>query len=610
MRLGVSWYPEHVEPSRWTVDARRMRETGLELVRVGEFAWAVMEPGRGRFDWDWLDEAVDVLARHDLDVILCTPTAAPPVWLCEERPEILLVRPDGSPAPWGARRHVSFSSAAFREESRRITAALADRYGKHPAVVAWQLDNEPGNRDTARSWSPEAEERFQHWLERRYGTIDALNGAWGTRFWGQVYPSFASVRLPRPTTAQHSPSIELAHRRFADDEMTSFIAEQAEIVRAASPGRDICTNHHLSGLDADARAQGGLTGLLAHNCYPHGLSGPLEVAYAHELCRAGAGRSRRGWVMEIQPGPINWSRINPPVPPGQVRVWTWQAALHGMEAHVWFTWRMARTGGEQYHAALRTHDDEPSPGGREAADVARELAEHAELLARPRPRIALLHSYDDAFAIRIDPHREGFRLRNLQLAAFAAARRLGHELDVVEAEDDWSGYEVVLAPGLHLHDGERENRLRAAVSDGRLVVLGPRSLVRDREHASTARPLPTGLTDLLGARVDEALSRWAEDDQTVESFGDAPAGVWTESLRLDAGAEVLARYGGRGHLAGRPAAVRRGSLVYAGFSSEEAWVGLLGSLVGGRDLGASLEVFERDGRRVVLDHERLEVRFE
>jgi beta-galactosidase len=608
VKLGVSWYPEHVEPSRWPVDAGRMRDTGLELVRVAEFAWAVMEPARGRFDWGWLDEAIDVLAAHGLGVILCTPTAATPVWLCEERPEILLVHRDGSRAPWGTRRHGSFSSSAYREESRRITSALAERYGEHLAVVAWQLDNEPGLGDTARCWSAEAEQRFQAWLERRYGTIDSLNEAWGTRFWGQVYPSFAGVQLPRAAPAQHSPSIELAHRRFANEEVTSFIAEQVEIVRAGSPGRDIATNHHLSTLDGDFHAMGGLTGLLTHNCYPQGVSGPLEVAYVHELCRANAGQARRGWVMETQPGPVNWGEINPPVPPGQVRLWTWQAALHGMEAHVWFTWRMARTGGEQYHAALRTHDDEPSAGGREAAEVARELAERADLIARPQPRIALLHSYDDAFAIQIDPHRAGFRLRDLQLAAFSAARRLGYELDVVDAEDDWGAYAIVLAPGLHLHDGGREERLRAAAAGGQLVVLGPRALVRDREHASTARPLPTGLVDALGARVDEAHSRTRADDQTLDG---APAGVWTESLRVEApDAEVLARYGGPGHLAGAPAAVRRGNLVYAGFSSAEGWLSLLRGLVGGDDLGPELEVFERAGRRVVLDHGRLELRID
>lgn len=318
MKLGVSWYPEHVEPSRWPVDAERMRETGLELVRIAEFAWAMMEPARGRFDWAWLDDAIEVLEARGLGVILCTPTAAPPVWLCEERPEILLVREDGSRAPWGTRRHVSFSSTAFRQESRRITSALAERYGEHPAVVAWQLDNEPGNGNTTRSWSPEAEQRFQSWLEHRYGTIEALNDAWGTRFWGQVYPSFGSVKLPRKGPAQHSPSIELAHRRFANEEMTSFVAEQVEIVRAASPGRDLATNHHLSGMDGDFRALGGLTGLLTHNCYPQGISGPLEVAYVHELCRANAGPARRGWVMETQPRPGQLGSDQPARAAGEV----------------------------------------------------------------------------------------------------------------------------------------------------------------------------------------------------------------------------------------------------------------------------------------------------
>ena len=608
MRLGVSWYPEHVDSSRWDTDAARMRATGLELVRIAEFAWACFEPARGQFEWAWLDEAIETLGRHGLSVVMSTPTATPPVWLCHQRPDILGVRPDGSSWPIGTRRHTSFSSSAYREESQRITHALVDRYGKHPAVVAWQLDNEPGNRDTARCWSPEAESRFQTWLEAQFGTIDALNDAWGTAFWSTAYPSFDAVRLPRPGPERQSPSIELSHRRFAQIEMASFIDEQAQIVRTGAPGRDVMTNHHLSGLDADARLQGGLTELISHNCYPQFLAEPLEVSYVHELCRSAAGPSRRAWVMEHQPGPVNWLALNPAVAPGQIRLWMWQAALHGIEAFVFFTWRMARTGQEQYHSALRTHDDEESRGGAEARATAPELRTHVALFARPRARVALLHGYDDAYAIEVDPHRQGFRVRDLQLAAFAAARRLGHEVDVVDESDDWSAYEVVLGVGLHLPDAAREERLRAAVGRGQIVVVGPRSLVRDRHHASTCQPLPTGLVDLAGARIDEAFSQINEGAQTVTTYGGVPAGVWTESLRVTSpGVEVLAAYGGPGHLAGAPAAVRRGGLVLVGFTSQDAWTGLLQGLLGGTDHGRDVEVFERDGQRIVLDFAGLDV---
>lgn len=608
MKIGVSWYPEHVGEDRWASDAARMRDAGITLVRVAEFAWADIEPSRGQFRWEWLDRAVETLAAHGLKVIMCTPTAVPPVWLVNERPDIVAVREDGRPWSIGTRRHTSFSSNSYRDESSRITLAMASRYGPHPAIVAWQLDNEPGNTDTGRCWSAEAEARFREWLRTRYETVDHVNAAWGMSFWSGTYPDFESILLPRTGPERQSPSLNLAHRRFVNEEITSFISEQAEIVAHWAPGRDICTNHHLSGMDTDARAIGGLTGLTTHNCYPQFLSEPLEVSYVHNLCRATAGPPRRGWVMEHQPGPVNWLPVNPAVAPGQVRMWMWQAAMQGIEAFVFFTWRMSRTGQEQYHAALRTHDDEESRGGREARETAAELGAQTDLFERPTPRIALLHSYDDAFALQVDPHRQGFRLRDLQMAAYGAIRRLGHEVDVIDEADDWSGYEVVIATGLHLHDAEREGRLRAAVGRGQLVVLGPRSLVRDREHGSTCQPLPTGLTDLLGARIADSWSRLTASDETLETYGGAAAGIWTDSFQVDHDeTEVLATYGSKGYLAGMPAAVRRKNLVATGCASQEAWVGLLAPLVGGNDLGQEVETFHRAGRTVVLNHRTLEV---
>jgi beta-galactosidase len=242
MRLGVAWYPEQHPPERWADDVRRMAASGLDLVRMGEFAWVTLEPRRGRFEWDGMDLAIELAVGAGLEVVLATPTAAPPIWLAMEHPEILSMGPDGQRQAYGTRRSTCPVNRRYRTESRRIVSALVDRYGKHPGVVAWQLDNEPGHHDSARCWCPDCDVAFQAWLQARYDTIGELNRAWGTVFWGGSYPSFEAIRLPRASATNHSPSLLLAHRRFASANVVEGIAEQHALVDEGAPGRVVFSN--------------------------------------------------------------------------------------------------------------------------------------------------------------------------------------------------------------------------------------------------------------------------------------------------------------------------------------------------------------------------------
>jgi beta-galactosidase len=606
VRLGVCYYPEHWPQDRWPVDAALMADTGLDLVRIGEFSWAVSEPSRNRWSWDWLDRAIDVLAGAGLDVVLGTPTATPPVWLAVERPEIISVGPDGRRRAYGSRRHTCPTSAAYREESARVVTALAQRYGRHEAVVAWQVDNEPGNHDSARCWCGECAAAFAEWLAERYGTVDELNEAWGTVFWSQIYPSFEAVVLPVPTRTDHNPSLLLAHRRFSSAQAASGLAEQRAILAEASHGRDVTTNLYLGDLHVDAREVHAPTGLAAVDSYPHDTSGPLETAFVLDLARSTSGR-QRAWVMEQQPGEINWSARNPMVPPGQVLTWGRQAALRGIEALLFFRWRAGRGGQEQEHAGLLRHDASPDRGLAEARELASWLRSiDPALLERDRAPVALTFAYDDAWVLEIDPHRAGLRHRDFVVPAYRAARRLGLDVDVVDPTEDLTGYEIVLAPALHLRTPERVSALLAAVDSGATVVVGPRALVRDADAVWVDEPLPGGLAGRLGTRVTDALAHetWPAGPPPVTVDG-APAGPWLDVLAEPAagtGAEVLSRWGGGTWLDGLPAVVRTGGLVYCGPSSDEAWTALLARLSGRQPLPEHLERVERAGRVVELDH--------
>jgi len=623
MRFGVCYYPEQWPEERWATDATWMAELGLGLVRVGEFAWSAYEPARGRFEFGWLDRAIETLAAAGLQVVLGTPTATPPVWLLRERPEILAVDADGRRKAYGSRRHTSPTSRAYREEARRIVEVLVERYGQHPSVVAWQVDNEPGNHDSARCWSAESQAAFQGWLRTRFDDdIDALNAAWGTTFWSMTYPDFDAVELPVPTVTDHNPSLLVAHLEFAAAQAAEGLAEQREVIAAGSPGREVFTNLYLGDVDIDPRQVARPTGLGSVDIYPHGLRDADEVAFVLDLARgsalpSGAGPEHRGgraWIVEQQPGPVNWTGDNPAVSAGQVRLWCWQAALHGVETLLWFRWRAARAGQEQHHAALLRHDGTRAPAWSEAERFLREYHRVAglspQVLERPAARVALVHDHLDAWMLGVIPQVLDASHRHLVTAAHAAARRLALDVDIVPPDADLTGYEVVLAPALHVATPARLLHLEQALDAGVLVILGPRSLTRDEHTVWVDAAVPAGLAARLGARVEHAgnPSGWpreaAEPSRLVldDPREPLPVGGWIETLTaVEAGTQVLGRAQG-GPLHGEPVVVRRGGLVHLGAASEEAWTAVLAGLLDRRPKPRHLEVFERGGRHVTLDH--------
>lgn len=617
MKLGVCWYPEQHPEDVWADDTRRMADAGLELVRLGEFVWGAIEPAAGDIRLDRLERAVEAAARAGLGVVLGTPTAVPPRWMVRAHPEIRLVDVDGSARAAGSRRYTCPTSETYREASRRIVTALVQRFGAHQAVQAWQLDNEPGNHDSARCWCPPCETAFRSWIQGRYGTLEKLDAAWGTSFWSGQYGAWDEVELPRRSSTVQSPSLLLAHRRFASHQVVAGLQEQRSIVAAGSPGRDILVNLYWDDTFVDARDVHEAGGIAAIDAYPHGVDGPEAYAYLLDLARGSAGPSGRAWVMEQQPGPINWTALNPPVAPGQVRSWGWQAALHGVEASLFFSWRPTRSGQEQYHSGLLRHDGTADRGLDEATRLSSELravrSAAPEVFARPRARIAILQSYEDAWAIEIDPHQTGLTHRALVQPVHASIHRLGLDADILGPRDDLTAYDVIVAPALHLMSSARVARLKEALAAGVLVVLGPRSLVKDLDDCWLEEALPGGLADALGGRVIEGLS------QTMPVTvlpGGAPAGPWTDVLELDPKADppsdVIARYGGPSYLDGAPAVIRRGDLVYAGFSSVEAWTGLLSELLAERGLAvlaarSGVERFARGDHLITLDHSTLVV---
>lgn len=511
-RTGVCWYPEQWPERMWRSDVERMRDLGIRVARLGEFAWSRLQPSRGEWRDEWLRRALDLLHEFDLRAILGTPSAAPPRWLLDEFPDMALVDERGQPAAFGSRRFACLAHAGYVRACVEAARRLARSFGRHPAVCGWQIDNEYGCHGTAFSHSAAASALFRRWLKRRYGSIAALNEAWGAAFWSEEYGSFGQLSAPLPTPAGHNPALLADFRRFWTERIALFNDRQARAVRRHSPGRDVV--HDFMGFFTDFDHFEVAAGMdaAAWNSYPLGFLArfgreedrrrymraghPDHAAFHHDLYRA-CGRGRF-WVTEQQPGPVNWAPYNPDPAPGMVRLWTLEAFAHGAEMAVYFRWRQAARGQEQMHAGLFCSDDSPAPAAAEAKQAAREIEGlHPEAFAPPRAEVALVFDYESMWMAEIEPHGD---LPPLEAAMdfYSALRRAGADVDIVSAGADFRGYRLVVAPLLCAPPADFADRLRAA---GCAALFGPRAGSKTAEFAAPPGLPPGSLRDLLGLTV-------------------------------------------------------------------------------------------------------------
>jgi len=482
--LGVCYYPEHWPREHWIADVKKMREIGIEYVRIGEFAWSRLEPQPGEYSWKWLDEALEVLGNAGLKVVLGTPTAAPPKWLIDSYPEILPVDDQGRVRKFGSRRHYCFSSPQYREEAARIVGLLAERYGNHPAVAGWQLDNEYGCHGTVRCYCPRCEASFRDWLEARYHNIGNLNRSWGNVFWSQEYGSFAEIDLPNLTVAEPNPSHVLDYYRFASDQVVGFNRMQAKIVRDGSQGKFVTHNFMGFFVDFDHNKVASDIDFPSWDNYPIGNTEILSLSehgrYArtghpdiaalnHDLYR-GLGKGQF-WVMEQQPGPVNWAPHNPSPVPGMVRLWTWEALAHGAEVVSFFRWRQAPFAQEQMHAGLLRPDSKPDVGYREVERVATEFRE-LELPAMRQAPVALVFDYEAAWIYEIQPQGVEVSYLSLVQRFYTSLRKLGLDVDILPPGEPLTGYKLVVVPSLPIVSGQAFQSFKTFEGP---VVFGPRT---------------------------------------------------------------------------------------------------------------------------------------
>jgi beta-galactosidase len=572
IHLGTAWYPEHWPEERWAADVRLMVQAGMTVVRLGEFAWSSLQPEPERWHLDWLERAIGLLAEHGIAVVLGTPTAAPPAWLVEARPDVLAVDASGHRVQFGNRCHYCVNSPDFHAATARLVDAMGRRFGANPDVIAWQLDNEY-NRIC---YCERCGERFQAYLAATYGSLDALNEAWSTRYWSQTYTDWTQVPIPRvPFTdgapsipAFHNPGLLLDFRRFVTASYRRFQRLQLDALRPLIPPTAWVTHnfmdwfdgydHYEMTADLDVAAWDWYVGMGRHDYLASGA--------AHDLIR---GLKRRNfWLMETQPGSVNWRPINTVTDKGEARAMAWHAIGHGADAILYWQWRSAPGGQEQYHGTILDASGAPRPIFEEIRRLGAELASSSTVLAgsEPRARAAILNAYDSRWSVGWQPHHRDFDYVDLLRDYYRPLAARNVPVDVISADAPLDGYDLVIAPALIVMTDRRAAALVRFAESGGHLVLTVRTAMKDEHNALLPARQPGPLAAIAGVEVDEFYPLLEPvpllaDDGLFPQGTSGFARLWAERLHvLDAATEIVACYGpSNGWLDGHPAVTVRPS---------------------------------------------------
>ena len=582
--FGVCYYPEHWPQAQWEQDAQMMSELGLTYVRIGEFAWSRLEPNPGELDFTWLDQAILTLNNAGLKVVICTPTATPPKWLIDQHPEILPVDPNtGATRGFGSRRHYDFSSVQYLQQSLRITRALALRYGSHNGIVGWQTDNELCCHDTALSGSSNARSAFQAWCSDQYSSIEKLNTDWGNVFWSMEYRDFTEIELPILAVTETSPAHRLAYRRFSSDQVVNYHTLMVAEIRQHAPDQFITHNFiPMNETAVDNFALAAPLDFTSYDNYPLGrtdlmLTGapadqlrrymrtghPDFATYYHDQTR---GLLNRGfWVMEQQPGPVNWANNNPRPAPGMIRFWTLEAFAHGADCVCYFRWRQAPFAQEQMHAGLLRPDNSKTEAWPEAQQAMLEVSKlDITNQTTQSASVAIITGVEGLWVSDIEKQGEAYDFNSVQFSYYSALRELGVTVDFISVDADFSPYALIIAPSLPIINSAFVEKCKNSSAE---FVFGPRSGAKTSEFGYPTDLPPGLLQTLLPIRV-LSVETLREDFAEVLTWngGQYESCRWREQLDA-ANTEVIATYHND-----EPAIVRSGQFTYLGTLTNRAFL--------------------------------------
>ncbi|MFD7280640.1 beta-galactosidase [Streptomyces sp. NPDC059862] len=561
LAFGGDYNPEQWPETVWQEDVRLMREAGVSMVSVGIFSWALLEPEPGVYDFGWLDRLLDLLHENGIRVDLGTPTVVPPVWFYRAHPEALPMTADGTRYEFGSRGAICHSNADYRAAAANITTRLAERYGSHPALAMWHVHNEYGVPVSA-CYCDSCAAHFRRWLGATYKTVDAVNEAWGTAFWGQRYTDFEQINPPRLTPTVGNPGQALDYKRFADATIRENFRMERDILHRLSPGVPVTTNFMtaLSQCDSiDYWAWGREVDLVTNDHYliTDGRRTHVNLAMAADLTRSVAGGAP--WLLlEHSTSGVNWQARNPAKAPGQMARNSLAHVARGSEGAMFFQWRQSRRGAEKFHSAMLPHGGTDTRVWREVVELGASLDTLGPIRGtRTQADVAVLWDWHSWWAQNLDWRpTEDHDARERADTFYEVLYDRHLTVDFAHPEADLSAYPLVVVPALYLMTEAAGLNLKEYVENGGTLVVSYFSGIVDEHDAVHEGAYPGPLREVLGLTVEEfsPLLKGEKVRITGPDGAELGADVWTEFV-VPRGAEAVWTYAD-GLTAGRPAVTR------------------------------------------------------
>ncbi len=580
--LGAAYYPEWWDESEWETDFRQMQELGINATRMGEFAWALFEPAPGKFEFAWMDRAIEVASRHGVDVVLATPTASVPPWLYQLHPDVLTGNDLGI-YTYGGRKGYCTSSQNYLDACARIVTALAEHYGHNPGVIGWQLDNEPGF--PFQSYDPVSEQAFQAWLQKRYGTLKELNRVWNGAFWSNEYTDWSQIHFPRNSAeGGWQPAISLDYRRFYSDSFLNHLRRQAGILHERIENQFVMTNWPSPAWSVDVFTAA--SEFLDATAWDNYVSAPglsnfhrqYTAGFFNDFCRCSGPHQRFLCAEQMAYVPPNAANEG-------LRVQAYIDLAHGGHGHFYFEWRRPLAGNEEHRPSfIKGFDGAINPAKQTFELIGKEFARLGPRLAAATTQadIAILFDFTNQWAQGMggvgDSHP---RYTGEAQSFYNGLKVLQRNMDVASLGTDYSQYKLIVASNLHLIDDATADRLHAFVAAGGTLVLNARTGTQNNDNSMRRMLAPGPFTEIAGVRSEAMLdlTEYMPQNGSFDKDLEAALGVGfngeqtkftprtiVESLVLH-GAEPIATVLG-GRMAGRPAVTRnrfeKGWVFYVG----------------------------------------------